>query len=206
MLFRSDGEISMNYGVKNGEDKWEVLRLYTFKGYNAKDQIYYRDAVLETNDNICFQLADVMLPDGILRVDRAFTPTETDILLGHYSLPQLDQPISCNTVKTKNGDAWIISNGAYQLAMIPLLGWSETDFHHDTGLHPVSDECAFIQSRDTIAGDKVYATLQLWKKGNVPFTEAELSPVSDIRILDDGNRIEIKFRDNTTKTIDYTKY
>ena len=195
-----NGEISMNYGVKNSDNKWEVLRLYTFKGY--EDNIYYRDAVLETNDSIRFQLVDIILPDGILRIDRAYTPAKTDILLGHYSLPLLDQPISYNTVKTKNGNAWIISNDAYQLAMIPLLGWSETDFHHATGLHPVGEECAFIQSRDNIAGDKVYATLQLWKKGNVPFTEAELSPINDISVLNDGTKIEVKFRENTTKKID----
>ncbi|MDL2245871.1 DUF2264 domain-containing protein, partial [Parabacteroides sp. OttesenSCG-928-J18] len=67
-----DGEVSMNYAIRNGKGAWEVLRLYTFKSF--EDGIYRRDAVLETNREIRFQLADIPLPDGVLRVDIAKRP------------------------------------------------------------------------------------------------------------------------------------
>jgi len=67
-----NGEISMNYGVLNSKKEWEVLRLYTFIGFN--DGIYRRDAELETNRDIKFKLADIPLPNGILRVDKVISP------------------------------------------------------------------------------------------------------------------------------------
>ena len=45
-----------------------MLRLYTFK--SIENGIYRRDAVLETDSTVKYQLADIPLPDGILRVDK----------------------------------------------------------------------------------------------------------------------------------------
>ena len=40
-----------------------MLRLYTFKSF--ENGIYRRDAVLETDSTVKYQLADIPLPDGI---------------------------------------------------------------------------------------------------------------------------------------------
>ena len=189
------GEISMNYGIVNDLGEWEVLRLYTFKGY--EDGVYRRDAVLETNDSITVQLADIILPNGILRVDKMHTPTETDVVLGHYSLPKLDKDIR----KEQKDDAYLIDNGAYQLALIPLMGWSDVKFVDANGLHPLSDECSLITATDRAAGDKLRITLQLWKKSDKPFTSEELSPVKDVRVSADGNTVEVELQDATIKRI-----
>jgi hypothetical protein len=81
-----NGEVSMNYATKNAKGEWEVLRLYTFKSF--EDGIYRRDAVLETNLNIKYNLADIPLPNGVLRIDRVSVPSPTDIRLGHYTLSE----------------------------------------------------------------------------------------------------------------------
>ncbi|RAZ91694.1 hypothetical protein DK853_41990, partial [Klebsiella oxytoca] len=73
------GEISMNYGTKNQKGEWEVLRLYTFQGF--KDGIYRRDAVLETDSTVRYQLVDIPLPNGILRVDKVSVSEPTEICL-----------------------------------------------------------------------------------------------------------------------------
>lgn len=196
-----DGEISMNYGVVNDKGEWEVLRLYTFKDY--KDGIYRRDAVLETNEDICFNLADINLPDGILRIDRVQSPVETNFSLGHYSLPKLDKDIEKTVVNADEHKAYIINNGEYQLAMIPLEGWDNMQFTEASGLHPVSDECALIQAKDKASGTKVRATLQLWKKAGTPFTKEELTPVKNIHVFDNGNVVEVEFKDSTRKVINF---
>ena len=100
------GEISMNYGVINEKGDWEVLRLYTFQTY--EDNVYRRNAVLETNSDVKFQLTDILLPDGILRVDYTETPFETDYCLGHYSFPRLTTPIQQKIIKIGNNDVFII--------------------------------------------------------------------------------------------------
>ena len=157
-----DGKVSMNYAVLNDKQEWEVLRLYTFKKF--EDGIYYRDAELETNPEIKFRLADIPLPNGILRVDKVSFPLTTELRYGHYSLPELESHIVTKEQKAGGYTAYCMDNGAYQTALINLQGWSEVEFVQTEGLHPVSNKCSVINAATTHSGDKVFITLQLWKK------------------------------------------
>lgn len=119
-----NGEISMNYGTKNKKGEWEVLRLYTFKSFEKG--VYRRDAVLETDTTVRYQLADIPLPDGILRVDRVSVGAPTDITLGHYTLPQPGHdklPAAVRTVGKHQ--ATTVTGTDYTLAMVPLMGWDQ---------------------------------------------------------------------------------
>ncbi|NDV81789.1 DUF2264 domain-containing protein [Bacteroides sp. 51] len=195
-----NGEISMNYGVLNGKKEWEVLRLYTFRSF--EDGVYRRDAVLETNTEITFKLADIPLPSGVLRVDKMITPVETDVRLGHYSLPQVNDMITETNIKVNGTEARIINNGAYQLAMIPLQGWGGMETVRPAGLHPVSDICAVTMATDRIpVGERVYVTLQLWKKGNEVFTAEELNPVKSVEVIENGDVVEVVLQDGEKKRV-----
>ncbi len=194
-----NGEVSMNYATLNGKGQWEVLRLYTFK--NFEDGIYRRDAVLETNENIKYQLADIPLPNGVLRVDKVSVPAPTTVRLGHYTLPEHDgKPVEKVNVKNMP-EATIINNGEYSLATIHLTDWDQTNVLHPEGIHPVSKTCGLIMSEQQIQQEEVMVTLMLWKKGKKVFSKKELSPVKSIKIADDKSSVEITFADNTTKTV-----
>ena len=192
-----DGKVSMNYAVLNDKQEWEVLRLYTFKKF--EDGIYYRDAELETNPEIKFRLADIPLPNGILRVDKVSFPITTELHYGHYSLPELESPIVTKEQKAGGYTAYCMDNGAYQTALINLQGWSEVEFVQTEGLHPVSNKCSVINVATTHSGDKVFITLQLWKKSGKPFTKKELAPVKSFKQT--GDTITIYFSDGTVKTV-----
>ena len=192
-----DGKVSMNYAVLNAKQEWEVLRLYTFKKF--EDGIYYRDAELETNPEIKFRLADIPLPNGILRVDKVSFPITTELHYGHYSLPELESPIVTKEQKAGGYTAYCMDNGAYQTALINLQGWSEVEFVQTEGPHPVSNKCSVINVATTHSGDKVFITLQLWKKSGKPFTKKELAPVKSFKQA--GDTITIYFSDGTVKTV-----
>ena len=192
-----DGKVSMNYAVLNDKQEWEVLRLYTFKKF--EDGIYYRDAELETNPEIKFRLADIPLPNGILRVDKVSFPLTTELRYGHYSLPELESHIVTKEQKAGGYTAYCMDNGAYQTALINLQGWSEVEFVQTEGLHPVSNKCSVINAATTHSGDKVFITLQLWKKSGKPFTKKELAPVKSFKQT--GDTITIYFSDGTVKTV-----
>ena len=192
-----DGKVSMNYAVLNAKQEWEVLRLYTFKKF--EDGIYYRDAELETNPEIKFRLAEIPLPNGILRVDKVSFPITTELRYGHYSLPELDSPIVTKKQKAGGYTAYCMDNGAYQTALINLQGWSEVECVQTEGLHPVSNRCSVINATATHSGDKVFITLQLWKKSGKPFTKKELTPVKSFKQT--GDTITIYFSDGTVKTV-----
>ncbi len=195
-----NGEISMNYGVYNALNEWEVLRLYTFKDF--KDGVYRRNAVLESDRNVRFQLADIPLANGILRVDKVSSHVAADIVLGHYSLPELNgNAVSRKLLNIKGHDVFVIDNGKYMLAMVSLEGWRQLKFIDAQGVHPVSEKCSLIRAEDHLGDEKIYVTLQLWKESNVGFKRDDLSPVKKISISEDRRKVEIMLRDGTSKSV-----
>lgn len=196
-----NGEVSMNYATKNGKGQWEVLRLYTFKSF--EEGIYRRDAVLETDDKVAYRLADIPLPNGVLRVDKVSVPNPTTIRLGHYTLPKIDGKSFSIEKSKKVPEATIIGNGEYKLATIPFYGWDATTVHYPVGLHPVSDQCSLIMSEKAVSGEHIMVTLHLWKKGKKPFSSKELNPVKQIKVADDLGSVEITLADNSIKTVTF---
>ena len=195
------GEVSMNYATKNDRNQWEVLRLYTFKG--LEDGIYRRDAVLETNREVKYNLADIPLPNGVLRIDKVSVPNPTTIRLGHYTLPKVEGKAFSIEKSRKVSDATIIGNGEYKLATVPLYGWDNTTVHYPVGLHPVSNQCSLIMSEKAVTGEHIMVTLHLWKKGNKPFSNKELSPVKSVKVADDLSYVEVTLADKTVKRVEF---
>lgn len=200
-----NGEVAMNYVFKNAKQEWEPFRLYTFKKFD--EGIYYRDVVLETNSNIKFNLADIPLANGILRVDKNNSMGPIAMRLGHYALPRLDTEIKTTIKKVKGHQVTIIDNGKYQLAMIPLLGWDKTEVVKAKGLHPVADESAVINLSHNFSPQKdnpeIFATLMLWKKSGEKWSDKELLPVNKIKYSKTENAVSITLKNGDKKSIKY---
>lgn len=196
----ANGEISMNYGTLNKDSVWEVLRLYTFQSF--ENDIYRRDAVLETNENVKYQLADICLPNGILRVDKVSVPEPTQVSLGHYSLPLLKDAFKESKRTVNDKEAQILSNGEYELAMIPLAGWENVRTIYTQDLHPVSKDAAVIMATDQVEDSEIYVTLQLWKKQG-SLTKEELNPIESIQISEDQKQVTIVLADKQTKVVTF---
>lgn len=198
-----NGEVSMNYATKNRDNRWEVLRLYTFRSFD--DDVYRRDAVLETDTTVRYQLADISLPDGILRIDKVSTGNPTQVRLGNYSLPQLDGDIKEMTRTLDKGyTASIIDNGDYQLATVALKGWKNgVKVQRPKGLHPVSSICAVPVTEADVNDSDIFVTLHLWKKSDNAFTDKELRPVKSVKISKDRKQVTVKLADGRTKTVNF---
>ena len=208
------GEISMNYGIKNQKDEWEVLRLYTFRSFENGQ--YRRDAVLETDTTVRVQLTDIPLADGVLRVDKVSSRRPLNLRLGSYSLPQLSSPLKVDRQKVKINFAGMdfgrmvtsievqtLGNGHYQLTSIPLYGWTETQILQPRGLHPMADECGLLMHEAKIDDSQIFITLHLWKKGNRNFTTDELSVVKQVEVAADKKQAVITLADNTRHTVNF---
>lgn len=199
----TNGEVSMNYATLNGKKAWEVLRLYTFRSF--EDGIYRRDAELETDRNVKYQLADIPLPGGVLRIDKVSVPAPTDIHLGHYTLPERKGTDFTEEESSKIKNAVIIGNGEYRLAMVPLHGWDKVTVSYPEGLHPVSNRCGLIMAEKHVEKENIMVTLMLWKKGGKPFSKKELSPVRDVKVAEDLSSVEVTLADKTVKTVEFAR-
>ncbi|ALW85308.1 hypothetical protein AUC43_09495 [Hymenobacter sedentarius] len=197
-----NGEVAMDYVFKNKDNKWEPLRLYAFRKFEAG--VYYRDAELESNKDIKLHLADVTLPNGILRVDQSYSSEAAALRLGHYALPNLTGTIRRTTRKVKGHEVQLIDNGTYQLAMVPLSGWDKLETLTTTGLHPVKPESAIINAVGRVSANQptLFAALLLWKKAGQPWTDDELMPVKKIKPSKDGS-VAVAFSDGSSKTIKF---
>jgi hypothetical protein len=199
----ANGEVAMNYVFKNKENKWEAARLFKFQRF--ENGIYYRNVSLETNNNIKLNLADIPLPNGILRVDRNVSTEPIELRLGHYSLPRLKADIKKQTRKVGGHNVQIIDNGEYQLAMVTLTGWDKMSLVDAKGLHPESDESSVINVSDAFfpnSQPKLYAILMLWKKSGEPWSDKELLPVTKIKFINSAT-IRVSFKSGDTKVISF---
>lgn len=192
-----DGEVSMNYGIRNARGDWEVLRLYDFVDF--ADGVYRRDAVLETDENVKVQLADIPLADGVLRIDKVTVLTPTDVRLGSYSLPRLSNDIT----EAQRGDAVEIANGEYHLASVPLYGWDETFTLQPRGLHPVSDTCSVIINEAHVDDTKVFVTLHLWQKGDGKIPDRLLHQVKSVEVSPGKTNVTVTLSDGSRKAIQF---
>ena len=184
-----DGTVAMNYVVESRERKWEALRLFTFKRF--ADGVYHRSAVLETDERVRFELADLPLPNGTLRLDRLTGAEPVEVRFGHYALPRHGEPVREVERAAHGQRATILDNGEYQLALVPLVGWDAIMVRRATGLHPQADESAVInvRHRHVPRGSvpHLYATLLLWKRSGEEWTDAELFPVEAVSVQADGS-------------------
>jgi len=177
-----DGVVAMNYIFRNRKNEWEPLRLYDFKKFD--EGIYYRDAVLETDNAVKLSLADIPLADGILRVDRIAADSAIELRLGHYALPDLGKGIKERRKKIKGKQVVIIDNGEYQLAMVAIKGWEKLEAKSTEDVHPVSKKSKVINVEGQIGKEeKVFVTLMLWKKSGEKWKDEELMPVK--KLVDD---------------------
>jgi hypothetical protein len=203
------GEVAMNYVVKNKTGKWEPLRLFNFKKF--ENGIYYRDAVLESNRKIQFRLAEIPIPNGIIRVDKLICNDSAlqtvELRLGHYALPQLKQAIHDETFEIGYNNAKSIDNGEYKLAMIPWKGWGQIQFVHSTGLHPQSNASAVINAFDVLEpgkkNEKIYITIELWKRSGSDWTNNELKPVRKVKISRDEKSVELVLIDGSNLIVNF---
>jgi hypothetical protein len=173
-----NGEVAMNYVVKNQKGEWEPLRRYAIKGYNNGS--FERTVWLQSDSTFRMTLKDTPLSNGILRNDEIINCSHpTTIRLGHYALPEKSQAISERIVKLKkHHTAYLISNGEYELAMIAIDGFDSLQFVRASGLHPESKTCEVIDAVATIptlSAPKSLSVLQLFKKGEFTLRELQSS-------------------------------
>jgi hypothetical protein len=198
-----NGEVAMNYVFKNKKSEWEAARLFDFKKF--EDGIYYRDVVLETNKNIKMNLADITLPNGILRIDRNNSTDSISLRLGHYALPAVKGIIKKQTRKVKGHEVQIINNGVYQLAMVPVMGWDNIAAVDTKGLNPVKDQSTVINVSGALLPNKknIYGTLMLWKKAGETFTDQELYPIRSIVQTAQNNIVQVTFLNGEKKAVKF---
>ena len=158
----------------------------------------------------CIDLADIIIPGGVIRVDRVRVPYRYELQLGHFALPHLGgQPAEVK----KRGRALIASiNDGRTVALVPIHGWDHADAARHSGSNPEAQDSTVLfaersRARD-YSGMEVFITVLLHRTDSGMWTEAELDPIESFSVLpwapsNTALGVKMKLRDGLEFLIDH---
>lgn len=133
-------------------------------------------------------LADIVIPGGVIRVDRVRIPYRYELQLGHFGLSHLEGNVPVIREIEVDGFACrIASIPGRQLAMVAVHGWDSLQHVCREGLNPEAPESTVlyterIRKKDYI-GIEVFITVLLHRLDDESWTTDELMPVRSYEIL-----------------------
>jgi hypothetical protein len=180
--------------VNNSSDinkTYTTSQSMTFNG--VKDGVIYRQAIMRKPPNngvgYIIDLADIIVPGGVIRVDRSRLAFEHELTLGHFGLPHINgQKALLKNYRDGNKKIMTASVKGRQVALITYYGWDKIDSLVNSNRNAEADESTVIYAyRKRLVknpGMELMITVMLQKTDDTEWTEEEFSPVKEIKILE----------------------
>lgn len=162
--------------------------------YNGvKNDVIYRQAIMRKPPNngvgYIIDLADIIIPGGVIRVDRSRLAFEHELTLGHFGLPHINgEKPTIDQFQEGNKNVITGSIKGRQVALITYNGWDKLHSLVHSNRNAEADESTVIYAhRKRMAKNpamELMITVFLHKMDNSEWTQEELSPIKGINILD----------------------
>lgn len=158
-----------------------------------RDGVLYRQALMRRPPNngvgYIIDLADIIIPGGVIRVDRSRLAFEHELTLGHFGLPHLDGKPADTTV-FEEGSRSVITAAVKgrRLALITYSGWDRVGSLTHTNRNAETDDSTVIYAarRRTAKNPamELMISVMLHRTDDGEWSAEELDPVREIRIMD----------------------
>jgi len=220
-----EGATAMTYSIREADENLPFITPLELGFIREEDGIVYRQfntkpeglgdpnkgGINKGSEKI--DLAEIIVPGGMVRVDRLRLPYKHEIHLGHYGLPRING-IEAKVSRLSAGgcDAITAAIDGRQVALVACHGWDGVDAMVHEKRHAESDRSTVIYAhrrRDKdYRGMDVLVTVLLHKTTDEPWTEQELSVVKQCELLpwtETGSPcgMRITLTNGTTIEIDY---
>ncbi len=133
-------------------------------------------------------LADIIVPGGVIRVDRVRMPLENQLHLGHYALPHLDGKAA--VVESGSADGYKTLQASIEgrkVSMTSVYGWNSLQAAIHVGKNAEARESTVVYADRTdaekYAGMEVLITVMLHRQDGGEWTEDELMPIRAFEVL-----------------------
>jgi hypothetical protein len=183
----------------------------------VRDDVLYRQLIMRKPPNngvgYIIDLAEITIPGGVIRVDRCRLAFEHEMTLGHFGLPHMDgKKAEVESIEDDKRKGLIASIPGRKVALLAYNGWDRLETHVETGRNAEAEESTvlYVYRKRTTKNPamELMITVMLHKTDDTPWTEEELSPIKDIKIMDvtpTGSVLgaELTLSDGTKYSVDF---
>ncbi len=180
--------------VGNSSEKSSQYTISQSMMFNGEQNgVIYRQAIMRRPPNngvgYIIDLADITIPGGVIRVDRSRLAFEYELTLGHFGLPHVngEKPVIS---RFEDGNRKVIAAAikGRQVALITYNGWDKVDTIEHTDRNAEADESTVIYAHKKRMQKnppmELMISVMLHKTDDTKWTKEELSPISNLEIMD----------------------
>jgi hypothetical protein len=204
--------------IANSAEKSNSFTTSESMMYNGvENDVLYRQAIMRRPPNngvgYIIDLAEITIPGGVIRVDRSRMAFEYELTLGHFGLPHLDgMNAVVNQFEMETKKVITASIPGRRVALIIYSGWDEVKslIHLDRNAEAAESTVIYARKKRMAKNPpmELMIAVMLHKTDDSEWSNEELSPVKEIRIMDvtptfSALGATIILRDDTMYSIDF---
>lgn len=181
------------HALRNDADRHAFTTSQSMLYNGVRGDVLYRQAIMRQPPNngvgYIIDLAEITIPGGVIRVDRARLAFEHELTLGHFGLPHLGGQ-SASVRRFEDGTRKVLTAAipGRQVALIIYRGWDGIDSRVHVGCNAEADESTVLyayKKRTTKNPPmELMIVVMRHKTDDAPWTEEELSPIKAIELRD----------------------
>jgi len=188
-LWESDspeGATSMAYSIRFPRTE-SVFKTPRSLGFSREESgVIYRQCDIDDPGVVGrIDLADIILPGGVIRVDRLRLSTCHDLHLGHFGIPHInDNKPEIRTSRIDGKRVITASIDNRRVALVAVSGWDSVESMEHRGRNPESDESTVVYAgrvrEEDYRGMDLLITVMLHRTDNSAWSEDELLPIEEV--------------------------
>jgi hypothetical protein len=178
--------------VNNSPDKNVAYSTSQSMVYNGvRDGVLYRQAIMRKPPNngvgYIIDLADIIIPGGVIRVDRSRLAFEHELTLGHFGMPHVNgEKATVDHFEEGSKKIMTASIRGRRIALITYGGWDRLESLTHKNRNAEADESTVLYAyRKRMAKNpamELMISVMLHKTDDTEWTPEELSPISIIKL------------------------
>jgi hypothetical protein len=180
--------------VDNSAEKNQAFSISQSMVFNGvKNGVIYRQAIMRKPPNngvgYIIDLADIIIPGGVIRVDRTRLAFEHELTLGHFGLPHVNGAKAVvKQFEEENKKVITAAIKGRRVALITYTGWDATESLVHTNRNAEADESTvvFVRKKRLAKNPamEIMITVMLHKTDDSEWTKEELSPIAAFELMD----------------------
>lgn len=208
------GATAMTFSARNldGENPWSPIQKILWVG--ERNGVIYRQLLMNAKGHRApIDLAEIIVPGGVLQFARNRIYYPHNLTLGHFGLPHLgDVAASVEEVKNEGARGLTARIEGRRLALVAQHGWDELGVQTHEGKHPEAQWSTVLTAKQTrtklYPGMNLLVTLLLHRCDNGDWSDDELFPIERLetpRFMASGSSYGafVALKDGREFTIDF---